>query len=113
MRQAVTLTGLSTEAFAAAASACEEISTTMRAHFPEEATNAWQNGLYEGHITIDFNARYFTLRKNAPTEANLPFSEGIDPHGILAAIRKQDLIHGADNQVAYLKALENEMCAST
>lgn len=72
--------------------------------------NHWQNALYEGHIATEFNSRYFTARKDAPNEENLPFGEGVDPNGDLASIRKHDLIHGPDNRVAYLKALEHGGC---
>lgn len=68
--------------------------------------------MYEGHVAIDIHARYFTQRKNAPNEQNLPFADGVDPDGTLAGLRKHDLIHGPDNKVSYLKLLENERCTT-
>lgn len=74
----------------------------MGSIFPEGTMQKWEHSYYEGHIATDFNARYFTNRSNARNEANLPFLEGVDPGGVLAELRGHDLIHGADNQVAYL-----------
>ena len=112
MRQAVTLTGLSTEAFRKASLACEQILTGMMNHFPENSMSKWQTAVYEGHVAIDIHACYFTLRKNAPNEQNLPFADGVDPDGILAGLRKHDLIHGPDNKVSYLELLETERCTT-
>ena len=106
IRQNVTLTGLSSESFNRAASACEDIYAKMSTHFPIGFINHWQNTLYEGHAATDFNARYFTARNDAPNEVNLPFGHGVDPNGVLASLRRHDLIHGPDNEVAYLKPLE-------
>jgi hypothetical protein len=106
MRQSITLTGLSTESYGKAALACESIYAKMSDHFPAKSMTHWQNTLYEGHVATDFNARYFTTRKGSPQEANLSFLDGVDPDGILAGLRGQDLIHGPDNQVTYLRALE-------
>ena len=112
MRQAVRLTGLSTDAFGKATTACETMHSKVSAYFPEGSLNCWQSTLYEGHVAIDFNARYFTLRKHSPNEQNLPFSDGVDPHGFLAKLRKHDLLHGTDNKVEYLKWLGDEKCAN-
>jgi hypothetical protein len=81
----------------------------MTAHFPDGKINNWENTTYEGHIATDFNARYFTNRNSARSEANLPFLEGVDPDGVLAGLRHHDLIHGPDNQVMYLR-LQGEQC---
>jgi len=103
MRQAVTLTGLSSETFAKAVSNCHNMYTKMLDYFPADAINMWQSTTYEGHAAVDLHARYFTMRKNAPNEANIPFTDGVDPDGALSALRKHDLIHGPDNRVSYLK----------
>jgi len=99
MWQSITLIGLSTESYIKAALACESIYAKMSDHFPAESMTHWENTLYEGHIATDFNARYFTTRKGSPQEANLFFLDRVDPDGILAGLRGQDLIHGPDNQV--------------
>ena len=43
-------------------------------------------------------------------EENLPFFERVNPDGVLAGLCGQDLIHGPDNQVMYLRALEHGEC---
>jgi hypothetical protein len=110
IRQGVTLTGLSTEKFAKAAEACVSIYEKMSSHFPEDKIGKWENTTYEGHIATTFSARYFTNRHNAPNEASLPFLAGVDPDGVLAGLRRQDLIHGPDNQVTYLRLASNGEC---
>jgi hypothetical protein len=85
----------------------------MSTHFPAQSILPWQACLYEGHTAIDFNARYFTKRTDAPNESNHPFLQGVDPQGVLEKLRKHDLIHGPDNQVEYIKLLENDRCAKT
>jgi len=103
IKQAVRITGLSTEEFHKAADACMHIRTKMATNIPGGTMNPWQDTVYEGHAALDFNARYFTTRKSAPMEINLSFGSGVDPDGVLARLRRHDLIHGPDNQVAYLQ----------
>ena len=104
--QRVRLTRLSTEVFDKAVSAYRMVYDKMSAQFPPESTLPWQATVYEGHPAMDFNARYFTKRSDAPNETNLPFEGGVDPRGILEKIRGQDLIHGPDNCVQYLQHLD-------
>jgi len=82
--------------------------SAMRSIFSDDATNIWQTTSYEGHTAIDIHARYFTVRKDAPKEPNLPFSQGVDPEGTLLKLRKHDLIHGRDNKVEYMKMTKIE-----
>ena len=85
---------------------CKSIYEAIQSCFPPGKLNEWGPSRYEGHDALDANARYFTARKYAPDEANLPFSPGVDTNGILPNMRGMDLIHGADNKVAYLRAIE-------
>jgi hypothetical protein len=102
IRQAVTVTSLSTETFAKAAKASENIYAMIKDHFPEGKMDHWENTVYEGHVASDYNARYFSNRSAARNEANLLFLGGVDPAGVLAGRCHHDLIHGPDNQVKYL-----------
>jgi hypothetical protein len=111
LKQRVRLTGLSSEAFHKAMTACDEVYAKMSNHFPLQSTNPWQTAIYESHSAIDFNARYFTKRTDAPNESHLPFLQGVDPAGVLEKLRKHDLIHGPDNQVEYIQLLDNDRCA--
>jgi hypothetical protein len=86
----VTLTGLSSETFAKAVSNCHNMYTKMLDYFPADAINTWQSTTYEGHAAVDLHACYFTMRKNAPNEANIPFTDGVDPDGALS-VRGQSL----------------------
>ena len=106
LRQAVTLTGLSSSTFKEAVTTCAAIFSTIQANFPDQSVNAWQPATYEGHLAIDSHSRYFTIRKHAPNECNLAFLDGVDPDNVLSELLRHDLIHGPDNQVVYLKAIQ-------
>ena len=110
IRQGVTLTGLSTDPFSKATSTCDAIYAMLLTHFPDGSMINWENTMYEGHIATNFSARYFTNRNLARNEVNLPFGDGVDPNGVLANVRGQDLIHGPDNQVTYVRRLKNGRC---
>jgi hypothetical protein len=75
----------------------------MATHIGANILLPWQTPTYEGCDAIDANARYFSLRKNVPSERGQPFLSGVDPNGILAGIRNQNVIHSYDNRVDYLK----------
>ena len=106
LMQRVRLTGLSAEEFDNAVLSYTMVYNKMSAQFPLESVLPWQAAVYEGHPAIDFNARYFTKRSDAPNETSLPFQTGVDPKGILKRLRGQDLIHGPDNCVQYLQHLD-------
>lgn len=108
----MTLTGLSSETFVKAIANLDEAFAMMRLPFPDESVSSWQPATYEGHIAVDIHTRYFTMRKSAPNEKNLPFMNGVDPDEVLSTLRRHDLIHGPDNRVTYLKTTtesENQM----
>jgi len=103
LRQAVQLTGLGNSTFAKAMNNIVEIHKFMATHIGANVLLPWQSATYEGCDAIDANARYFSLRKNVPTERGQPFVSGVDPNGILASVRNQNIIHGYDNKVDYLR----------
>lgn len=80
----------------------------MKTCIGDNNLNQWHTSAYEGQHAIDINTRYFTPRKNVPQERGQPFGFGVDPSGILADLRGQELIHGTDNKVEYLKECKNE-----
>jgi len=103
LRQAVRLTGLGNSTFAKAMDNIAEIHKFMATHVGANILLPWQSTAYEGCDAIDASARYFSLRKNVPTERGQPFVSGVDPKGILASVRNQSVIHGYDNRVDYLR----------
>jgi hypothetical protein len=69
----------------------------------------WRPAIYEGHTAVDITARYFSSRNSVPNEQGQEFGPGVDPNGVLSTIRGQDLIHGQDNKVQYLKEYKNDL----
>ena len=108
LRQGITVTGLSAPGFNNIISNFQRTYDFIAACLPADAMTKWQLATYEGHQAIDCHARYFTTRRASPHEANMDFGPGVDPEGVLARLRGQDLIHGGDNKVAYLKRSEEE-----
>jgi hypothetical protein len=57
---------------------------------------------YEGSTCIEAHARYFTDRNLVPFEKSQPFNDYVDPFNVLANLKPDIFIHGADNKVDYL-----------
>ncbi|KAJ7828111.1 hypothetical protein B0H14DRAFT_3466490 [Mycena olivaceomarginata] len=51
--------------------------------------------------------RLFTLKKDAPTEQDNMFAEGLDPVGVLERLKSTELIHAPENMVKYYKCVPN------
>jgi hypothetical protein len=81
----------------------------MRNSILPSVLSDWQPATYEGDHALDINSRYFTPRRNVPHERGQPFGIGVDPKGVLNEIRGQDMIHGNENKVEYLREYTNEI----
>lgn len=103
LRQTVRVTGLGVKPFEHSVAILEQFYDLMKNAVVGKDFIPWQTTFYEGMKAVDASARYFTPRKFVPNEPGLPFAIGVDPHGKLADIRGQDLIHGQDNKVDFLK----------
>lgn len=103
LHQTVRLTGLGVTAFGTAVVKINDIYKLMSGHITSKKLIPWQATHYEGSEAINASARYFTLRRFVPNERGKQFGVGVDTGNLLAAIRGQDLIHGDDNKVDYLK----------
>lgn len=106
LRQYIRLTGLKTPMFQSAIGKIRDVHQLMLTNI--DNLNEWQPVTYEGQDAIDISARYFTPRWSVPNEQGQTFGAGVDPNGVLAAIRGQDMIHGRDNKVEYLKEYRND-----
>ncbi|KAF8973568.1 hypothetical protein BDZ97DRAFT_1647707, partial [Flammula alnicola] len=104
IRQAVRLTGLGAISFENATDTIRSVQQLLSTHLRDDL---WQAASYEGHTAIDASARYFTPRRFVPQERGQAFENGVDPNGVLADIRGQDLIHGSDNKVDYLREYQD------
>lgn len=108
IRQAIRITGLNTPNFRKSVSKTADIQELMKNSIEPIVLAEWNPSTYEGEHALDMSARYFTPRKSAPHERGQAFGIGVDPNGILADVRGQELIHGNDNKVEYLREYKNE-----
>jgi hypothetical protein len=68
----------------------------------------WSATTYLGHHSLEFSNRYLTPRRDAPNAEHIPFTEVIDPHGILEKMTKSDYIHTEENVVHYYSCYMDE-----
>ncbi|TFK57877.1 hypothetical protein BDN72DRAFT_730887, partial [Pluteus cervinus] len=103
LQQAITLTGLGTETFESSIDALCKMHTIFSRQFPEGKLAPWQpvaSAWTTGRGLVLTN-RYFTRRSEANTMPSVPFSEGIDPRGILKKMLNSRIIHTEENEVRY------------
>lgn len=103
MRQSATITGLGTKLFDSGVDNIAKAYMWFINHFPEDAVEHWQPSALYPHSAIDVSSRYFTEKKVAPHEVNIPFGPMVNPNGILARLQGGEYIHGQDNYVEYLE----------
>ncbi|KAF9464019.1 hypothetical protein BDZ94DRAFT_1356192, partial [Collybia nuda] len=102
IRQAVTITGLSTPTFQQGIDNIAYLYMMFSNQFPDGKMEIWQPSSFNGHVALDAHARYLTERRLAPQEQHIEYAIGVDPHGALADLQGHDFIHGPDNYVEYL-----------
>jgi hypothetical protein len=76
-------------------------------HFAQGALEDWTPSLFEDQFpTIDLANRYFTPTSQAWMDQIIPFSETVDPDGILQAAVDDRLTHTEDNKVEYFERIQ-------
>ena len=108
MRQAVTITGLSIAGYDRVMNGISAIHALFSRQFKENTLEIWQTDSCEEHQAIAIANQYFTHRSHCPGVASVPFHSTVDPHGRLADISNDKLIHTEDNEVLYFKQVNNE-----
>ncbi|KAJ2913812.1 hypothetical protein MD484_g6607, partial [Candolleomyces efflorescens] len=101
MRQFVKLTAFGSQTFQEAHDRIESIRQELQTNGKNVVPLKFLP--YEGSTCIEAHARYFTDRNLVPFEKSQPFSAFVDPFSVLADLRPDVFIHGADNKVDYLK----------
>ena len=102
------MTSLKSTLFNKAAQATQEIHSHFDREFEDGTLATWNlNGSDddEGPELIALN-HYFTPVLDAGGTKNMPFGQGVDPHGVLAHMRHSGsgsniFVHMEDNQVGY------------
>jgi hypothetical protein len=81
-------------------SACDIYSQFNR-EFADGKLEAWTISTYSGYQALDASNRYLTPKRDAQNMEHVPFTEAVDPRGILEAMAKSDYVHGDENVVHY------------
>jgi hypothetical protein len=97
------LTGFGSAIFEDAIIAAHEIYEIFQRQFPEGKLETWNNSIYAEHSCLDMTNRYFTPKKDAREMVHIPFSEAVDPRGILEEMTTAGYTHGEENEVQYYK----------
>ena len=85
LRQSVTLTGFGTETFEKGIKALNEVHALFDRHIPENKLGECTIiDKCDEHLGIHLTNRYFTSRRESPTEPHIPFASDVDPMGYLA-----------------------------
>jgi hypothetical protein len=102
LRQGVSLTGLGTPLFDAAVNGVADIfSAFARCIAIDKLAPCNLLDTYDTYTSIDLCNRYFTPRKDAPTEEHVAFNSDIDPKGFLTLAAGNKYIHAEQNIVKY------------
>ncbi|KAJ7891582.1 hypothetical protein B0H14DRAFT_2560641 [Mycena olivaceomarginata] len=103
MCQYLEICGLSSDSFAISVAKLEEVNQRFTDHFSGvKVVGIAQPAVSLGPALCASN-RLFTLKKDAPTEQDNMFAEGLDPVGVLERLKSTELIHAPENMVKYYK----------
>jgi hypothetical protein len=108
MRQSVSITGFSTEAFGQAIESITLIHAIFSRVFKDGILEHWQPSTFAEHPVIDTSNRYFASRHQNPSAKSLAFHHLVDPNGILTNIAVGDLIHTEENDVKHFEWYTND-----
>ncbi|KAK0460837.1 hypothetical protein IW261DRAFT_1633520 [Armillaria novae-zelandiae] len=104
LSQSITVTGLGCASFNDAIATLQEMKLTAEREFKHGMLDKWTPSTYRGFPTFTLSNQYFrTVKEGAQHEA-IPFSNDVDPVGILQRLGKTDMVHTEDNIVQYFKA---------
>ncbi|KAK0479775.1 hypothetical protein IW261DRAFT_1336601 [Armillaria novae-zelandiae] len=108
LSQSITVTGLGCALFNDAIATLQEMKLTAEREFKHGMLDKWTPSTYRGFPEFTLSNRYFrTVKEGAQHEA-VPFSNDVDPVGILQRLGKTDMVHTEDNVVQYFKAHTND-----
>jgi hypothetical protein len=105
--QYIEICGLDSATFLSAMRKTEEINQRFAEHFSTTTVVDLIRPRCSFGLAFSCSNRFFTLKTDAPTEQDNPFSDGVDPIGVLEKMKTRDLIHAPENMVKYFKCSPN------
>ena len=100
--------GYGSATFDNAIKSIQEIYGLFDRNVPEESLESWAptSSMAQGCV-FEASNRFFTSKREAPDMEPVPISPLIDPRGILETLKKEDFVHGEENEVYYYRVREN------
>ena len=98
------ITGAGLPRFNDAVLALRTIESVFSREFREDQLETYQSSTHHNYPSIEASNRYFSTRKDIPSNDFLHLPTTIDPRGYLKELQYQDLIYTADNVVEYYEA---------
>lgn len=101
-KQSVVLTGLGNADFENCVRAVVELHSRFASHLPGDTLQPLTRIVDDDHLCLEFSNRFFTPEHLATPYESVPFSDLVDPFGLLAA-KAEGLHHTEDNEVLYFE----------
>ena len=101
LRQSLTITGAGTPTFMDMIKSSHEIYQLFHRQFVEGTLQPLSSTNHAAHIALDMTNRYFTPKRDAPGTPHLPFTNAVDPYGILEKMVGSDYVHAEESEVYY------------
>ena len=108
LRQTVQLTGLDCDKFQNGIDTLRRLHQTFARQVPEGHMEPLTLGQFLQFDTVEFSTCYFTSCRDDPNGAAMPFSQSMDPNGVLASMPNDKYFHGEDNKVLYYILKDND-----
>ncbi|KAK0502547.1 hypothetical protein EDD18DRAFT_1100960 [Armillaria luteobubalina] len=102
--QSITVTGLGCTSFDDVIAMLQEMKLTAERVFKHGTLDKWTPSMYQGFPMLTLSNQYFQIVKEGAQHEAVPFSDDVDPAGILQHLGKRDMVHSEDNVVQYFKA---------
>lgn len=104
LKMGVTLCGLGSPHFSNGVTNAQHAYNILCRKFPDGKMDPFIPQYLDGYDTIQLSNQYFTFGRDAEGKASAPFHPLVDPHGNLASILSDTVVHTEDNNVQFRKA---------
>ncbi|KAJ7017409.1 hypothetical protein C8F04DRAFT_1200635 [Mycena alexandri] len=98
-----TVGGLGDATFGQSIKNLDDVCYKLSVQFPEGSVDNWAATTGDHGETLKATCRYFTMGKNTPAEAKVPFASNVDPQKVLEKLTSESISHREDNDVDYLE----------
>ena len=108
LRQSISLTGLGTQTFEESRKAVIAIYTLLGGYVDRSKLRPCLVGCDYGEDSgFDASNRSFTSTREAPMDKHTPFSDDVDPNGVLACLVTATYVHSESNIVDYAERIKD------